>query len=93
MKCVLQSEDDILLNKAISEAMDKWDKTEAEKFINLDISNLPPPSHRHKIQMNRLFREQVGGTFLPFPEEDNFFEKIRSKIVVKLNIHKLFSKK
>ncbi len=39
-------------------------------------------SHRHKIRMNRIFREKVGGTFLPYPDADNLFERIRSKIVI-----------
>lgn len=48
------------------------------------------PSKRHKIRMNRIFRENVGGKFLPFPEVDNIFERIRSKIVImneKLKAH------
>ena len=45
---------------------------------------LSPPSKRHKIRINRLFRERVGGSFLPFPEVDNLYERIRSKLVVKL---------
>ena len=31
---------------------------------------LPPPSKRHKIQMNRIFRECEGSSFIPFPEVD-----------------------
>lgn len=46
------------------------------------------PDRRHKIKMNRLFRERVGGTFLPYPEVDNIFEKIRSHIVIKLQLHR-----
>ena len=53
---------------------------------------LPPPTKRHKIRMNRLFRERVGGTFLPFPEEDNLYERVRSKIVIKLNLNKIFDR-
>ena len=45
-------------------------------------------SHRHKIRMNRLFRERVGGKFLPYPEVDNVFERTRSWFVVKLNLVK-----
>lgn len=93
MQSVLQSEDDILLNKVISEAMDEWMRTEAEKFDKLDTSMLPPPSHHHKIQMNRIFRECVGGSFLPFPEEDNIFEKIRSKIIVKSKLNEFSGRK
>lgn len=45
-------------------------------------------SHRHKIRMNRIFRERVGGSFLPYPEVDNIFEKTRSWLVVKLHLVK-----
>ncbi len=27
-------------------------------------------SRRHKLNMNRIFRQKVGGSFLPFPEVD-----------------------
>ena len=53
---------------------------------------LPPLSRRHKIRMNRLFRERVGGTFLPFPEADNFYERVRSKVVIKLKINEFFDR-
>ena len=36
------------------------------------------PDRRHKIKMNRLFRERVGGTFLPYLEVDNIFEKFEA---------------
>ena len=58
---------------------------EYEEVIS-DIE-LPPPSKRHKIRMNRLFRERVGGSFLPFPEEDNIYEKVRSYFVIKFKIN------
>lgn len=57
----------------------------------LDIDDNTEPvevSHRHKIRMNRLFRERVGGKFLPYPEVDNVFERTRSWFVVKLNLVK-----
>ncbi len=69
---------------ALSEGLDlKIHKIEEE------VKNIktPPPSKRHKIQMNRLFRERVGGSFLPFPEEDNLYERVRSKLVMKLKIN------
>jgi hypothetical protein len=55
-----------------------------EEFKNIKV---PPPSKRHKIRMNRLFRERVGGTFLPFPEADNFYERVRSKFIIKFKIN------
>ena len=39
---------------------------------------MPPLSKRHKIRMNRLFRERVGGSFIPFPEVDCVYERIRA---------------
>ena len=45
---------------------------------------IPEPSKRHKIRMNRLFRERVGGSFLPFPEVENLYERVLSKLVIKL---------
>ena len=57
----------------------------------LDIDDNTEPvevSHRHKIRMNRLFRERVGGKFLPYPEVDNLFEKARSWVVIKLHLVK-----
>ena len=50
----------------------------------VDDIEIPPFSKRYKIKMNRLFRERVGGTFLPFPDEDNLYEKLRSKLIIKL---------
>ena len=57
----------------------------------MDIE-VPPPSKRHKIRMNRLFRERAGSSFLPFPEVDCFYERARSKIIVKLKINEFFDK-
>jgi len=48
----------------------------------------PPPSRRHKIRMNRLFRERLGATFLPFPEADNLYERLRSRLIVKIKRHR-----
>ena len=75
-----------LFKSAISEALNK-------KFDTLSAaqsdSEMPSPSQRHKMRMNRFFREQVGGSFLPFPEADNLYEKIRSKIVIEFKTNKL----
>lgn len=57
----------------------------------LDIDDNTEPvevSHRHKIKMNRFFRERVGGHFLPYPEVDNLFEKVRGWVVKKLHLVK-----
>ena len=57
----------------------------SEEEIN-DIE-VPPLSKRHKIRMNRLFRERVGGAFIPFPEVDNFYERARSNFVIKFKVN------
>ncbi len=67
----------------------EFDPMNREK--NNDIE-LPLPSKQHKIRTNRLFRERVGGSFLPFPEVDCFYERVRSKIVVKLKINEFLDK-
>ena len=46
-----------------------------------------PRSKRYKIRMNRLFRERVGGTFLPFPEVDTPYERMRSRFIIKFKIN------
>ena len=38
-------------------------------------------SRRYKIRMNRVFREYGGLKRIPYPEVDNLFERIRSKVV------------
>ena len=62
------------------------------KVESSDIE-IPTPSKRYKIGMNRVFRERVGGDFLPFPEMDNFYERVRSKIVIKLKINEFFDRR
>ena len=56
-----------LFKRALSEAMDSKIQDSEEKIKDMEM---PAPSRRHKIRMNRLFREQVGGSFIPFPEVD-----------------------
>ena len=63
-----------------------FDPIDEEAFKDIE---LPPPSKRHKIRMNRVFRERVGGTFLPFPEVDNIYDRVRSKLVIKLKINEI----
>ena len=72
-------------DEMIKQALEEVAKKEAEEFENIDTSEEITFSRRHKIRMNRLFRERVGGTFLPFPEVDNPLERLRSKIVVKFS--------
>ena len=67
----------------------EFDPIDEEKIMKTE---LPPSSKRHKIRMNRLFRERVGSSFLPFPEVDCFYERARSKIIVKLRINEFLDK-
>lgn len=86
----MSNENRELFKRALSDAMDsKLHRTE-EKIKDIEV---PPPSKRHKIRMNRIFRERVGGSFLPFPEEDNLYERVRSKLVIKLKINEFFDRR
>ncbi len=79
-----------LFKRALSDAMYSKIRKVEEETNDIEI---PPTSKRHKIRMNRLFRERVGGTFLPFPEVDNFYEKLRSKLIVKLKINEFIDRR
>ena len=85
----MSNENRELFKRAILDAMESKIDEIDEEIKDIEI---PPPSKRHKIRMNRIFRENVGGSFLPFPEVDCFYERVRSKIVVKLNINELIYK-
>ena len=76
-----------LFKRALADAVNSKIHQNEEEIKDMEM---PPPSKRHKIRMNRLFRERVGGNFLPFPEEDNFYERVRSKLVIKLKINEFF---
>ena len=58
-----------------------------EDLENVEDIQIQTYSRYHKIRMNRLFRERVGGAFIPFTEVDNYYERVRSKIVVILKIN------
>lgn len=55
-----------LFRQAVTEAMEKNWKQE----LSTSTSIPEAPSHRHKENMNRIFREQVGGSFQPYPNEN-----------------------
>ncbi len=80
----MKKENRELFKRALSEGMDSKIRKIEEETKDVEI---PPPSKRHKRRMNRLFRERVGGAFLPFPEVDNFYERARSRLAVKLKIN------
>ena len=82
------SENRELFKRALAEAIEMKIRKE-EEGIELTAST----SRRHKVRMNRLFRERVGGSQLPFPEVDNFFERIRSKLIIKFKINELRDKR
>ncbi len=86
----MSSEDRTLFERALSEASDSHFRKMEEETKD---SEMPPPSKRFKIRMNRLFRERVGGSFLPFPEEDTLYERIRSKLVIKLKINEYLDRR
>lgn len=89
-----QSENKILSEDMSTETTDEYIEKDMQLFNSIDDNSpIPPYTRRHKIRMNRIFRERVGGSFLPFPEADNLFEKIRSKIVIKLKINELLDKR
>ena len=67
----------------------EFDLINEEEFKDIE---LPPPSKRHRIRMNRIFREYVGGSFIPFPEVDCFYRRMQSKIIVKLGLNELLDK-
>ncbi len=79
-----------LFKRALSEAENSKIRKIEEEIKDMEI---PPPSKRYKIRMNRLFRERVGGSFLPFPEEDNLYERVRSKLVIKLKINEFSNRR
>ena len=79
-----------LFRRALMEAMDAKIQQFEEETKDVELS---PPSRRHMIRMNRLFRERVGSTFLPFPEADNLYERVRSKIVIKLKINEFIDRR
>ena len=80
-----ESENMKLFKRALLEATDKIFEPDGS-------CEAYTPSKRHKRRMNRLFRERVGGSYLPYPEMDNLYEMVRSKLVVKLGLNGLFDR-
>ena len=75
-----------LFKRALFDAMDSEIREVQEKIKDIEM---PPPSKRHKIRMNRLFRERVGGSFIPFPEVDTIYERVRSHFIIKFKINEI----
>lgn len=68
-----------------------WKSVDSKLPEYEEIENMerPPATRHHKKRTNRLFRERLNSTFLPFPEADNAYERARAKIIIKLRINKL----
>ena len=79
-----------LLKPAIADAMDEKIRNMDKEIEHMEIS---PPSKRHKIRMNRLFRERAESSRIPFPEADNLYERVRSKLVTKFKINEIFDRR
>ena len=62
-----------LFKRALADAVNSKIRKNEEKMKDMEIPSL---SKSYKTRMNRLFRERVGGNFLPFPEEDNLYERV-----------------
>ncbi len=81
----------LLLERALIEVVHEEVRKGSRKFEEEGRDGdyeLPPVSKYHKIRMNRMFRELIDKDFLPFPEVDNFYDRTRSKFIVKFKIHK-----
>lgn len=61
--------------------------------VDKETENVPMPSKRYKIQMNRLFRERIGSSHLPFPTVDNRYERVRSRLRIRLKINDFFDRR
>ena len=53
-------------------------------------NSLPPPEYsaKAKKRFNRIFREVVGSSNIPYPEVDNYYERIRSFFIRIINVLK-----
>ncbi len=56
-----------------------------KQHAEIDLSEEKTQSSRkHRIRMNRFAREYCRVSSVPFPEVDGCFERVRSKIIIKL---------
>jgi len=69
MNCNRTTDDNLELFKRL--LTDVVDEQFRELYEQSKDVELPPPSRRHQLEMNRLFREDVGGSFIPFPDVDD----------------------
>ena len=71
-----------LFNNIIRKACERNMQNDIENFM-LHDSKDNEFSSKLKRRMNRLFRVHVGGNTIPHPEVDNWFERLRAKIIKK----------
>lgn len=70
------------LDKVLSVAMRRYVENTVENVETLRTSTDDIEfSDRFKKRINRLFREKVGSKRAMYPEVDNAYEKIRSKVI------------
>lgn len=79
------SENKEYFKRALTEAIEKKMREEETEMKDIEAT---PSTRRNRIRMNRWFREQVGASRVPFPEVDNVYERVRSKLIIKLRINK-----
>ena len=58
-------------------------ETKGNSFLDDDKNIIT--SKKHKIKMNRIFREKIGSENIPFPEVDSLFERFKSGMVRVIN--------
>lgn len=70
------------LDKVLSVAMRQYVENTVENVEASEKSNSEIEfSDRFKKRINRLFREQVGSKRAMYPEVDNVYEKMRSRVI------------
>ncbi len=69
MNCNRTTNDNLELFKRL--LTDVVDEQFRELYEQSKDVELPPPSRRHQLEMNRLFREEFGGSFILFPDVDD----------------------
>lgn len=87
---ISREENIALFKRALAEAMEEKNRESEEELKDEELS---APSKRHKIRMNRIFRERVGGSYIPYPEVDCLFERARSRIVKIFKINEFLDRR
>ena len=68
--------------KRFKRAMHLVTVTEAHQMgVSLMVLSILPKSRRYKIRMNRVFREYGNDTYIPYPDVDSLYERVRSRMV------------